>query len=47
MCGRYSLAPDEFSEIKIISKVELPVELHARYNIAHVDGGPNPRRLLV
>ncbi len=34
MCGRYSLAPDEFSQIQIEFRVEARLELARRYNIA-------------
>lgn len=34
MCGRYSLAPGDFSEIRLEFQVDLPFELAARYNIA-------------
>lgn len=34
MCGRYSLAPDEFSQIQIEFKVDVQLELEPRYNIA-------------
>lgn len=34
MCGRYSLAPNEFSQIQIEFKVEARFELEPRYNIA-------------
>jgi putative SOS response-associated peptidase YedK len=34
MCGRYSLAPTEFSQIQIEFKVDVQLELEPRYNIA-------------
>jgi putative SOS response-associated peptidase YedK len=34
MCGRYSLAPAEFSEIQLAFDVESALELEPRYNIA-------------
>jgi putative SOS response-associated peptidase YedK len=34
MCGRYSLAPSEFSQIQIEFKVDVQLELEPRYNIA-------------
>jgi putative SOS response-associated peptidase YedK len=34
MCGRYSLAPDEFSQIQLEFRVEAKLELARRYNIA-------------
>jgi putative SOS response-associated peptidase YedK len=34
MCGRYSLAPNEFSQIRLEFQVEIPFELEPRYNIA-------------
>jgi putative SOS response-associated peptidase YedK len=34
MCGRYSLAPGEFSQIQIEFKVDVQLELEPRYNIA-------------
>src|SRR6185436_11568355 len=34
MCGRYSLAPAEFSQLKLLFHVEARLELSPRYNIA-------------
>ena len=34
MCGRYSLAPGEFSQLRLEFQVELPLELAPRSNIA-------------
>ena len=34
MCGRYSLAPGEFSEIQIQFQVDTAVDFEPRYNIA-------------
>lgn len=34
MCGRYSLAPIEFSQLRLHFRVDVPVELAPRYNIA-------------
>jgi putative SOS response-associated peptidase YedK len=34
MCGRYSLAPGEFSQIHIEFRVDVQLELEPRYNIA-------------
>jgi len=34
MCGRYSLAPAEFSQLRLAFQVEAQLELSARYNIA-------------
>ena len=34
MCGRYSLAPDEFSQIQLQFRVEARFEIAPRYNIA-------------
>lgn len=34
MCGRYSLAPAEFSELRLAFQVEAKLELSLRYNIA-------------
>jgi putative SOS response-associated peptidase YedK len=34
MCGRYSLAPGEFSEIQLEFQVQAALELEPRYNIA-------------
>jgi putative SOS response-associated peptidase YedK len=34
MCGRYSLAPAEFSQLRLTFQVEAKLELSARYNIA-------------
>ncbi len=40
MCGRYSLVPDELSEIRIRFQVEFSFKLHARYNIAPSQDAP-------
>jgi putative SOS response-associated peptidase YedK len=34
MCGRYSLAPAEFSQLKLLFHVDAKLELSPRYNIA-------------
>lgn len=34
MCGRYSLSPDEFSQIQLEFQVDFRLELEPRYNIA-------------
>lgn len=34
MCGRYSLAPDDFSQIGLVFRVDVRLELSPRYNIA-------------
>ena len=34
MCGRYSLSPDEFSQIQLEFQVDFRLELEPRYNLA-------------